>query len=260
MHSSLGGVAASRPSSGRSARIPPPLYPQAPAHGQRNGPKLVGAGTRRLGITGVVPSSGPIAAWRFDGGAGAVARDATGNGHDGAIQNAKWVKGRHGSALASDGKAVLSVPDAATLDLAEEVTVSLWFKLSANTGAWQSLVTKFQGYQRRNYRIYLRPDATGPGFSASLADASRPHTDLAVAQSFANGQWHHVAATVSLRSRRMRLSADGDPVAERALDSGLMRTNDEPLRIGQDCRAVIDDVRLYGRALTPKEVRALAGR
>jgi hypothetical protein len=54
------------------------------------------------------------------------------------------------------------------------------------------------------------------------------------------------------------------PTAIRSLsapiDSGLMRTNDEPLRIGQDCRAVIDDVRLYGRALTPKEVRALAGR
>jgi hypothetical protein len=152
------------------------------------------------------------------------------------------------------------VPDAAALDLAEEVTVSLWFKLSANTGSWQSLVTKFQGYQHRNYGIYLRPDATGPGFSASLANASRPHTDLAVAQSFANGQWHHVEATVSLLSRRVQLFADGDPVAERAIDSGLMWTNDEPLRIGQDCRAVIDDVRPYGRALTPKEVRALAGR
>ena len=215
--------------------------------------------TRRLGITGVVPSSGPIAAWGFDEGEGAVARDVTGHGHDGAIGNAKWVKGRKGSALAFDGEAVLTVPAAAALDLAEEVTISLWLKLGENTGTWQSLVTKFQGYRRRNYGIYLRPDATGPGFSASFANASLRHTDLAAAQSFADGQWHHVAATVSLLGRKMQLFADGDLVAEHAVDSGLMRTNDEPLRIGQDCRAVIDDVRLYGRALTPKEIRALAG-
>ena len=216
--------------------------------------------TLRLGVSGVVPSSGPIAEWRFDEGAGAVARDATGNGHDAAVQRAKWVKGRAGSALAFDGNAMLTVPDAPSLDLAEEVTVALWLKLTASTGTWQSLVTKFLGDQRRNYGIYLRPDATGPGFSASFANASYRHTDMTAAQSFEDGQWHHVAATVSLLGRRVQLFADGDLVAERTIDLGPMLTNDEPLRIGQDCRAVIDDVRLYARALTPEEARRLAGR
>ena len=216
--------------------------------------------TRRLGVTGVVQTSGPVAEWRFDEGAGAVARDATGNGHDAAVQGAKWVVGRLGSALAFDGNAMLTVADAPSLDLAEEVTVALWLKLTASTGTWQSLVTKFLGDQRRNYGIYLRPDTTGPGFSASFANASYRHTDLTAAQSFEDGQWHHLAATASLLGRKVRLFADGDIVAERTIDLGPMLTNDEPLRIGQGCRAVIDDVRLYGRALSPDEIRRLAGR
>jgi len=216
--------------------------------------------TGRLGITSVVQTSGPIAEWRFDEGAGSVTRDATGNGHDAAIQGAKWVRGRVGSALAFEGDAVVTVADAPSLDLVEEVTVAFWLKLIGSTGTWQSLVTKFLGDQRRNYGVYLRPDATGPGFSASFANASYRHTDLATSRSFDDGHWHHLAATVSLLDRKVRLSSDGSLVAERTVDLGPMLTNDEPLRIGQGCRAIIDDVRLYGRALTPDEIGRLAGR
>jgi len=214
--------------------------------------------TRRIGVTGVDQTSGPIAEWRFSEGAGTVARDATGNGHDGAIDGAKWVNGQDGSGLLFDGNAMLTVADSPSLDLTEEVTIALWLRLTASTRTWQSLVTKFLGNQCRNYGIYLRPDATGPGFSASFANAPYRHTDLAAAQSFEDGQWHHLAATVSLLGRKVRLFVDGDIVAERTIDLGPMLTNDEPLRIGQGCRAVIDDVRLYGRALRLDEIRSLA--
>jgi len=44
-----------------------------------------------------------VVAWNFDEGSGNVARDITGNGHDGEIKDAKWVEGKFKSALEFKG-------------------------------------------------------------------------------------------------------------------------------------------------------------
>src|SRR5512147_1536020 len=49
-------------------------------------------------------AKGLIAAWPFNEGAGAVARDRTGNGYDAAFISAtKWCTGRNGSAITFSG-------------------------------------------------------------------------------------------------------------------------------------------------------------
>ena len=47
--------------------------------------------------------AGLVAAYSFDEGAGAVANDSSGNGHDGAITGGAWTSGRNGSGLELDG-------------------------------------------------------------------------------------------------------------------------------------------------------------
>ena len=44
-----------------------------------------------------------VGAWLFDENQGGTAKDASGNGHDGDIQGAKWVQGKIGTALEFDG-------------------------------------------------------------------------------------------------------------------------------------------------------------
>ena len=46
---------------------------------------------------------GLVGAWLFDEGKGNVAKDASGNGHDGEIRKAKWVDGKFGKALEFNG-------------------------------------------------------------------------------------------------------------------------------------------------------------
>jgi len=45
-----------------------------------------------------------VGMWLFDEGEGKVAEDSSGNGNDGKLMGAKWVKGKVGNALSFDGK------------------------------------------------------------------------------------------------------------------------------------------------------------
>ena len=151
------------------------------------------------------------------------------------------------------------VPDSRQLDLPEEVTICLWFKLKGSTGTWQSLVTKFLGNQSRNYGIYLCPDATGPGFSTSFENADYPHTDCTAKTPLLDGAWHHLAVSVSALDQNVVLYVDGELAVKRAVALGLLKTNDEPILIGQGVRGLIDDVRIYGWALPQATIRDVMG-
>ncbi|MBN2452451.1 MAG: hypothetical protein JXR77_18845 [Lentisphaeria bacterium] len=212
----------------------------------------------RLGVTGVDPAAGPLARWSMDGTEADRIPDGSGHGHHGTCADVARGPGRYGTALLCDGRTFGRVPHAPDLDLAEEVTLACWVRMPAATGTWQSLVTKFLGDRIRNYGLYVRPDGSGPGFSASFENASTPHTDTVGAFPLADDRWHHVAATASVLDRMVRLYVDGLPVAERALDLGLMKPNAEPVLLGQDLHGALDEVQIHGRALGPAEIAALA--
>ncbi|MBT4815249.1 MAG: hypothetical protein HON70_06095 [Lentisphaerae bacterium] len=205
--------------------------------------------------TGVKRNTLPLAHWTFDTAGG----DASGNGHDAVLQNIGLAPGRSGNALRCTGRGMAVVPDSRQLDLPEEVTICLWFKLKGSTGTWQSLVTKFLGNQSRNYGIYLCPDATGPGFSTSFENADYPHTDCTAKTPLLDGAWHHLAVSVSALDQNVVLYVDGELAVKRAVALGLLKTNDEPILIGQGVRGLIDDVRIYGWALPQATIRDVMG-
>ena len=64
---------------------------------------------------------GLVGAWLFDEGKGNIAEDASGNGHDGDIRKAKWVKGKFGKALKfdGDGTVVILHSDDLTLEFSQ---------------------------------------------------------------------------------------------------------------------------------------------
>ena len=72
-------------------------------------------------------ATGPVAAYGFDEGAGALLTDASGNNNTGAVSGATWIAGRYGSALLFDGvDDVATVQDAPSLDLATAMTLEAW--------------------------------------------------------------------------------------------------------------------------------------
>ena len=73
------------------------------------------------------PSS-VVAHWDFDEGNGTVARDITGNGHDGIIENASWTtRAGGGSALSFNGSSSkVILPASAFESLDQEMTITFW--------------------------------------------------------------------------------------------------------------------------------------
>ncbi len=72
-----------------------------------------------------------VAAYSFEEGSGKLARDVTGNGHNGEIKNAKYVDGKFGKALEFDGvESQVEIPHSEDMNFKEGVTVEAWVKPS----------------------------------------------------------------------------------------------------------------------------------
>jgi hypothetical protein len=224
-------------------------------------------------VTSIRPGEALIGHWRFDEGQGTVAHDATPNALHGQIAGCQWVPGRQGMALAFSGSSaaavggpagalpvpdLVEVPAAAALNLPEEATVAFWIKLTGDTGSWQFPVTKFRGNLARNYGVYLRPGDFSAYFSTSFVGAATPHVDVGGGPNLNDGQWHHLAATSAVAAGQIAVYVDGRRVGSQGVSPDLMRTVDEPLRFGAGTKGILDEVRVYGRALSPAEIQRLA--
>jgi hypothetical protein len=215
--------------------------------------------TGQVAVRTALPDAGPVGYWKLDEGQGTVIRDSSPNGNDGTVDQPQWVEGKIGTALQFDGQHIAEIPDAPSLNLADEVTLAFWLKVLAETGTWQFPVTKYLNENvRRNYGIYLHNQKLYPCFSASFEGGGYLHTDIASNVPINDGQWHHVAAGYSLFDRRVRMYVDGKMVVDRPFDEGAMLFAETPLRLGVGTVGVIDEVKVYPRALRPEEAAELA--
>ncbi|MFO0690862.1 MAG: hypothetical protein U0900_19355, partial [Myxococcota bacterium] len=91
----------------------------------------------------VAQTTGPIASWAFNDGAGLSLTDSSGS-RTGSIVGATWTVGKAGSALDFAGSAWVDLGD---LDLAGSFTVMAWMQTrSLETGTCGSLVMKARDY------------------------------------------------------------------------------------------------------------------
>ena len=93
----------------------------------------------------------------------------------------------------------------------------------------------------------------------AATSSSAPTSTSAAPAALASNTWTHLAATYD--GANLRLYVNGTQVATRAV-TGSMRASTGALRIGGNSTwgewfgGLIDDVRIYNRALTPSEVQA----
>ena len=216
--------------------------------------------TLRLGVRSAPADAKAIGVWLLDEGSGTKLADSSGRRHDGTVTNPRWVPGRHGQALEfAGGSDIAVIPDTPELNLRDAVTLTCWLKLTADTGTWQFPVTKYLNEnQLRNYGFYLRPGELSPAWSASYEDGTFHHNDVAGAPGFEVGRWYHLAASYDMFDGRVRLWIDGARVIDQAVPYGALKTTTAPLRFGVGTKGVIDEVRVYPRALSDDEVAALA--
>jgi hypothetical protein len=205
-----------------------------------------------------------VAWWKLDETGGTKAEDASGHQLAAMVQGKpRWTEGRNGGALEFDGKStVIDCGVAPEFDFSDGITVSAWFKARKFDKSWQAIVTKGDTSWRLQ-RGANEPTVdfdinTGAGVETGLDNLvsvrSKRHVD--------DGQWHHVVAVCD--GRRAALYLDGK--LEASADAKPMALNNSPVMIGDNAMrrgrlfdGWIDDVRLYGYAVSVEQVQALYG-
>ncbi|KUL53078.1 exo-alpha-sialidase [Streptomyces sp. NRRL S-1521] len=178
-------------------------------------------------------------------------------------------EGRFGGALALDG-----TDDAVRLPFrtrlprgAGDFTASLWFRYSATSG--EQPLLWMGGIGNNQPQVWLRGEPASDRITGLMTtrQGSTPPRSASVRTTGAynDGRWHHV---VLRREReagegRLTLFLDGNPVTVADVPGSVSRTSPFGVHVGQrlDSRAhftgAIDDVRVYGRALSDAEVADL---
>ncbi len=201
--------------------------------------------------------AGLVGAWSFDETTGAAASDASGRNNHGSVSGAtRTTSGRFGGALTFDGvNDIVSVPDAASLDLTTGMTLEAWVNPSALGSAWRTAMLKERA-AGLSYALYAHD---GAGHSAGYVSQGAGDRELLSPAALALNTWTHLAT--SYDGTTMRLYVNGTQVATRA-QTGALATSDGPLRFGGNTvwgewfAGRLDELRVYNRALTAAEVAA----
>lgn len=206
-------------------------------------------------LTANAAEPGLIGWWRLDDGAGTTAVDSSDGGHNGSFTgggNLTWVDGKFGGALKFDGTGKVEVPDHADFHVEDAISVALW----ANPEAVQSEDAKFFCKQKSTYYPYcLQYKGTSNTIYANISSATRQFNGSTIPNF--PGQWAHLCFTYD--GSALILYKDGVE-ATRLTASGKLQQNTLSLTIGgrlnsgNNIKGILDDVRMYNRALTPQDI------
>ncbi|MFZ2146051.1 MAG: LamG domain-containing protein, partial [Sedimentisphaerales bacterium] len=213
-------------------------------------------------------SAGLVAHWEFDDGAGTIARDSSGNGHDGTLQgDPQWVAGMIGSgALSFDGSdGLVDVGHDESLSITDELTITVWLKVGDLSTYYFLVCKQPSGTAGDNYpgnyefRTEINTGALQFGHQQAEGEQYIFYTSET---SITAEQWYHVAVSVT-KGELVEFYIDGVSAgsAEQLTNFGVL--NDEPVRIGgrkdgySFFNGILDDIRLYDRALSAVQIQKL---
>ena len=209
--------------------------------------------------------AGPAAYWPFDETDGATAHDASGHGHDGAVDGAAWSDGIQNGALRFDG--VDDAVDLGPLDVpagSSGFSVSVWFRAeSFNESMDNRLVSKTTGVSGKlHYWMLSTMEKDGsPVLRFRLKTNGSTTTLLADSDIVPAEQWVHAVATYD--GQTMRIYQDNEEVASTGKTGAVSTNPDVPAAIGSNpggkrpWHGKIDEVLLYDRALSAAEIDSL---
>jgi len=205
-------------------------------------------------------TEGLVGWWTFDEGSGTIAADSSGNGNDGTLNGpVEWTtEGKIGGAMAFTGPYnFVLVPSSPSLNPTDAITIAAWINPNW-TGNNRILQKSTEGSDNQyrllkeggnNIRVHL-PPAANFEITGNIPPA---------------GEWTHLVATYD--GSMIKVYYNGEVVGETAF-SDKLSVSDGPLFIGNkwsqapagdEFNGIMDDVRIYNRALSASEITALGG-
>ncbi len=199
-------------------------------------------------------SSGLVSQWKFDEGIGTIANDWV-DGNNGAINGATWTAGKSGSALSLDGNDYVQIPG--LLGQPQNITLSAWVQLNAKDTSGAEVVSLGD-------HVTIRFDSSNGAKGFYYDGTTWRGTDTGV--SYAGTGWHHVVYVIDDTNNIQKVYVDGaekgSTVHTQSISYTGLGSNTFIGRHGNgggnyDFAGIIDDVRVYNKALNAQEVQGL---
>src|SRR3989344_2390269 len=201
----------------------------------------------------IAPTSGLVAHWKFDEGSGTTVSDSSGNGNTGTLTNGPtFTTGKIGQGLSFDGiNDAVQIPDSNSLD-APQITVSAWVRKISNAPSWGMIVSRQAGTGAGdNWILFYNSSANDEyrfavqgGTNIKLYRNGVQISDNAVSSNNDIGQWVHIVGTAE-----GAILPETSAVCIGGGANGVSRNCDS-----EYSNAVIDDARIYNRALSAQEI------
>jgi len=202
---------------------------------------------------------GLVAYYPFNGNA----NDESSNFYNGIISGASLIQDRLGndnSALRFNGIDNSVTCGSSNRGITNSLTVSVWVKTTTENG---TVVAKYDAKNDKGWFIKFTEGGKVGLYGRNTAnDFARAETTT----SFNDNTWHHLLGTINLNT--FKLYVDGTLVGEDVLEAEVPDiTCDDDLGIGYwalgdldehyYCAADIDDIAIYNRILTNKEMKVI---
>ena len=219
-------------------------------------------------LSSTLPTEGLVAYYPFNGNA----NDESGNGHNGTVNGATITNDRFGSdnsAYRFDGvDDVILIPDASELNMTDALTISMWVMPElSNQDDGAGIICKGVGNGGEVYSV-----------SIQIGTALKFYTWKS-GTFYENQVFNWIDNTTLYNWRHLVVIFDGPNNCSKIYDNlakigfnnsfpSLLDTNDHDLSIGSrersstsgysmNFKGIIDDVRIYNRALSEEEITAL---
>jgi len=193
--------------------------------------------------------------WKLDEGEGTTALDWSGKGNHGTILNgAQWVEGYEAGALDFDGTDdyIDCGNNNNAFDITGQITVASWVNIRSVPVAWAAIIAKGENA----WRVSCNGTATSFHFGITWWEtanyAANGSTEVAL------NEWHHVCGTYDGATINLYLDGVVDATTASTAGLGISTTNfligENPEATGRYWDGLIDEVKIYNRALTQQEI------
>ena len=206
-------------------------------------------------------NSGLVGYWKFDESTGQIVNDSSGNANNGTLgatsspgtDDPTWATGKIAKGLDFDGvNDDVRIPDSISLRPPTGVTVAAWVKADVLSGGKTAVDKRLSG-SADSYVL----GTLGTSVRFCAAETS---TQCAVGGTLTTGAWYHLAGTFDGSSSKAYLNgvlvatyAWSNPLSY-APFSVLIGAEDQNGAITLRFDGVIDEVRIYNRALSAGEI------
>jgi len=211
-----------------------------------------------IGLPSFAQDKHTVLLYTFETGKGNTVKDLSGSGNDGKLMGSpKWGDGKPGGGLIFGGNGprdFVEIPDSASLDLVEGLTVEMWVLLNSPSTAGGTGATKENTYKvgpRNDKKVLLRMTTTSKPWGSATVIGKK---ELAL------NTWVHIAGTYDAKSGEGKIYIDGVLDNEGNIGGDIAPNNDK-LWLGRGAGPFLDgkmdEVRISNTARSQAEIEQL---